>query len=192
MAVSLVNPDGAACTDAMAVQEQHDFPYPLARLPCPGDPMLALWSNPIDQLQVGGFVFNRGQDLGAKPFHQTLGEDGADAFHHPAPEVFLNALRSAWSDGPQRRGFELEAVLFVAEPNTLRGNPFSRAHGGQCPDDGHNITVPGSLHPQNAETRVLVEICDSFDEPINSIGTGSLARGQQLLTHKRHSRMRDR
>ena len=60
--------------------------------------------------------------------HQTLGEDGADAFHHPAPEVFLNALRSGGSHGPQRRGLELEAVLFVAEPGALRGNPFPGAH----------------------------------------------------------------
>jgi hypothetical protein len=135
-------------------------------------------------------VFNRGQNLGAKALHQTLGEDGADAFHHPAPKVFLNAFRAGGSHRPQRRGLELKAVLLITEPGALGSNPFPCAHGGQRPDDRHNVTVPGSLYTQYAEAGVLVEIGDSFDESLDSIGAGTLARGQRLLTHKRHSRTR--
>jgi hypothetical protein len=110
---------------------------------------------------------------------------GPMAFHHPAPEVFLNALRRGGGHGPQGRGFELEAVLFVAEPRALGRNPFPGTHGGQRPHDRHKITMPGSLHPQNAKAGVLIEIRDSLDEPFDSIGTRSLAR--RRLTHKRHS-----
>ena len=53
--------EDAHCTagaDAVAVQEQHDFPNLLRFLPCMRDPLPALGADTIDRLQFGGSVLD--------------------------------------------------------------------------------------------------------------------------------------
>jgi hypothetical protein len=45
-------------------------------------------------------VFDHGQYLGSKLFDQTLGEDGAYAFDHPAAKILLNTFHRGRGDGP--------------------------------------------------------------------------------------------
>src|SRR6266568_3738786 len=66
LAVGLEDAHRPAGADAVAVQEQHDFPYLSCFLPCVRDPLPALGADAIDSLQFGGPLLDYGENLGSE------------------------------------------------------------------------------------------------------------------------------
>src|SRR6266852_1981471 len=58
LTIGLEDSHRPAGAHAVAVQEQHDFPYLLCLLPCMCDPLPTLWADAIDSLQFDGSVLD--------------------------------------------------------------------------------------------------------------------------------------
>src|ERR1039457_1905694 len=113
LAVGLEDSHSPAGAHAMAVQEQHDFPYLLCLLPCVRDPLPALGADAIDRLQFGGSVLDHGEHLGSEPPDQLLRENRPDALDQAAAEVSLDPLGGGGRHRLHGRRLELQPVFLI-------------------------------------------------------------------------------
>jgi len=106
--------------------------------------------------------------------------NGADALHHAAAEVFLDALPGGGRGAGEHLRLELEAELPVLHPAALGGHPFARADGGQRADDRHQVSVPFDLRLEDDEARVLVPERITGARPPVAGGSDSFAYGERF------------
>ena len=162
--VGLVDADGPAGADAVAVKEDHDLPDDL--LFCPGflDAFPAFRTDAVQFLQPGGLRLDDVEDFLAKLAHQLLGVHRADPFDHAAAQVFLNALPAGWRTAAEQDRPKLAAEFSVLNPITFSGHPFAGADRWQRADDRDEVPVPLGFDLEHGIAGVFIEKGDALNQ----------------------------
>ena len=90
--------------------------------------------------------------------------NGADALHHAAAEVFLDALSDGGRGAGEHLRPELLAELPVLDPAALGIDPFAGADRGQRSNHADQITVALGLGLEHREAVFLIEEGNALDQ----------------------------
>ena len=162
--VGLENPHRPRRADAVAVQEDHDFPHRL--LLGPGGENAGSANRP-DAVDLAQSVRRRLDDvehLLAEGAHELLGVNRANAPDHAGREVLLDAVGRSRGRCAQEPRFELLAVGAVVDPFARGRDPLTGRDGRGMADHRHEVTMPARLGPQNAEAVLGIVVGDALDE----------------------------
>jgi hypothetical protein len=138
-----------------------------------GDPLTALWADAIDGLQFGGAILDHRQNLGSESPNQLLRENRPDALYQSAPEIPLDALGGGGRHRLHHGRLELQPVLPVPDPTSLRDQPFPGAHGRERPHDCRLLPLTLCLYAEHTKAAVVVVEGDALYDAGNFLGRGS-------------------
>ena len=114
--IGLEDPYRPRRADAVAVQEDHDFPHRLLLGPGGDDPSRAHRPNAVDFPQPIGLRLDDLEHLLAEGAQELLGVGRADAPDHAGGKVLLDALDRRGLRGLEKPGPELLAMGAVVDP----------------------------------------------------------------------------
>ena len=154
-AIGLVNPHSPRRPHPMRVQEDHDLPDHLLRLPRLDHPLFAFGTNAVEVGQTLRGLLNDIKHLLPKGLDQLFGKVWANAFDHPRAEILFDTFQRAGWDHTQRLGLELQAMRPICHPAALTLNVLARSDRRCCADDGDEVAMTTDFHPEDAETRLL-------------------------------------
>src|ERR1039458_9008663 len=172
LAVGLEDAHRPARADAVAMEEQHDFPYLLCFLPCVCDPLPALGADAVHGLEFGGSVLDHYENLGSEAPDQLLRQNRPDALHQSAAQIPLDPLGRSGRYGLHGEGFKLQPVLPVSDPDSRRAQPFPCGHRGKRPDDRRFFPVPLCFYAKHTEAALVVMEGDPLDDAGDFFGSG--------------------
>ena len=175
VAVGLVDADGAGGGDAVAVEEDHDLADGLLLIPRLLDALAALGADAVNFLEPGGGVLDDFEDPGSEAGDELSGVGRTDTLHEPGGEVSFDALGAVGRGDVEDVGLELASELTVLNPVPAGVDPFAGRHGRGAADDGDDVGVSADADLEDAESVLLVEERDPFDEP----GEGIAGRGRR-------------
>src|SRR5438128_4013234 len=155
VAIGLVNTHCAGRPHPMGVQEDHDLPDHLLRLPRLDHPLFAFGTNAVEVGQPFRGLLNDVKHLLPKGLDQLFGKVWANAFDHPRAEILFDTFQRAGWDHTQRLGLELQAMRPICHPAALTLNVLARSDRRCCADDGDEVAMTTDFHPEDAETRLL-------------------------------------
>ena len=162
--IGLEDPHRPRRADAMAVQEQHDFPDGLLFGPGGQNAGGANRPDAVDLAQPVRRCFDDVEHLVAEGANQLLGVNRANAPDHAGRQVFLDAVGRIGERGAQEPRFELLAVGTVVDPFARGGDPFTGGDRCGVSHQRNQITMATRLGAQDAEAIFGVMISDALDE----------------------------
>ena len=141
VAVLLVDFDGEAGVDAVALQKQHHLLDRFLFVPGAGDGGGALGADAQHLADALRRMIEHVQRFQAKALDDARGGDRADAFDQAGAEIFLEPFDRGGQHLLALFGFELLAVLRVGDPLALQAQRFAGGDFRQRADDGDEISA---------------------------------------------------
>jgi hypothetical protein len=163
-AVGLEDPYRARRADAVAVQEDHDFPHRLLFGPGRENAGGANRPDTINLTEPVRGGLDNVEHLIAEGPHQLLGINRPHTPDHAGREVLFDAVGRSRGRGAQEARFELLAVGAVVDPFAGGGDPLAGRDGCGVADHGHDVTMPAHLGAQNAKAILCVVVSDALYE----------------------------
>ena len=178
-AIGLEDPYRPRRADAVAVQEDHDFPHGLLFGPGGKNAGRTNRSDAVDLAQPVRCGLDDVEHLVAERAHQLLGVDRPDAADHAGREVLLDAVGRSRRRCAQEPRLELLAVSAVVDPFARGRDPLAGRNGCGMANHGHDVAMPARPGAQNAETILGIVVGYSLDEARQHF----LGRWFRLRTH---------
>ena len=162
-AVALVDPDRERGRDAVALQKHHHLT--LAALFRPGllDGERARAADARNLADAVGARVEDLQGLFAKPFHDAIGELGADALDKPSAQVAPDAIHGTWRELGVRNNAKLPAEAWVLFIVPGRAQMRASRQPEQVPHHGDRIGLFPDLEARHREFAAAAREHDPFD-----------------------------
>src|ERR1700722_8168071 len=173
-AIGLEDPYCPRRADAVAVQEDHDFPHRLLLGPGGDDPSRAHWANAADLPQTASLRLDDLEHLVAEGTQQLLGIGRADAPDHTGGKVLLDALDRCGLRGLEKPGPELLAMGTVVDPVPRCGDPLAGRYCRGVTHHGDEVALAPRLDPNDTKAVFGVLVCDALDQPRQYLSIGWL------------------
>ena len=151
VAIGLVDPHRPRGSNAVGVQEQHDFPDDLLLGPAGDDPCRPLGADAAHLPQPLRLLLDEIEHRLAEATHQPLGIDRTDPADHSRREIPLDALKRCRRAGLDEGRAELLAVGPVVHPGATQLDEFAGADHRRVADHGDQVSLAPGLDPQYAE-----------------------------------------
>ena len=153
--ILLENLDRLAGADAVAVQEDHDFPDGFLLLPARLDFDPPLLAHPGHFLEAGAVLLDHLKDFLPEFLHQLFGIDRADALDQSAGEILLNAFAGVGRGGLDLLRFELPAILRHVDPFPLGLDDFTFVDQRHLAGHGHGFMAAFHFHFEHGIAGIL-------------------------------------
>ena len=164
-AVGLENAHRARRADAMAVQEDHDFPHRFLLGPRGKDAGGAHRADALDLPQPVRRCLDDVEYLLAKRADQFLGVNRADTADHAGCEVFLDAAGGGRRRRAQKPRLELLAMGAVVDPFARRRDPLAGGDRRRVAHHRDGVAMSAGFRPQHAEAVLGIVIGHALNEP---------------------------
>ena len=172
LAVDAIDAGGAARTDPVLGEEDHDFAHLGLLVPALANPLQSFRADP---LQVQQEIRRLLQDLECAflvEADDAGGQFGPDAADGPGCEIALDALGGRRMGYLQLMGLELLAVFSVHHPAPARLDMLAGGDRRCVAHDGHQVTPALGIHPQHGKAVLRIVVRDPLDKTAEGLGLG--------------------